>query len=201
MFFGLNTRLDGLSKYLKIWAKSALILGSKKIFDARGNAFKFDIPKYEREIQILAADNMSLVKGLTDDQRKILTQEVINGVKNGQSFTATAQNIIDKIKDMSMTRAVTIAKNETLKAHSYAQAKTMTENGIKKYQWLTADDNRVAPLDRSMHRKVFEFGHDDELIDWKGADGKTYQIRASPLPVRDTHINCRCVIICLRDTE
>lgn len=194
LFERLNERISKLFEKLPQWASSVYQMGSKKVYDARGNTLKLEIPKYEMEVDELVKNNMQLVKNVTEEQRQILIEEVKKGIKNGQSFKQTGEKIQERIKEFSLNRSTLIANTETSRAHTYAQEKTMVENGIEKYQWISAADQRVAPLDASLHRKVFNFGETGEM-NWKGKDGKTYVIPRSPRPVRDTHPRCRCIIV------
>jgi SPP1 gp7 family putative phage head morphogenesis protein len=109
-----------------------------------------------------------------------------------------SDDIVSEIDNLSKNRAELIADNEAHKAHARAQEDTMRENGIERYQWLTAGDDRVSPICQSLHRQVFEFGKTGTM-NWKDVNGKTYVISKSPTPIRSSHIRCRCVIIAIID--
>jgi SPP1 gp7 family putative phage head morphogenesis protein len=198
LFDKANQRIDKTFKDIESIIRALLLQGSSKVFDARGNILKLGIPNYEKTIQRLTTNNLNLVKGISEDQRKVILDEISKGVKKGKSYAQMSDQIHSRVETISKSRASLIANTESHKAHSEAMERTMVHNGIKKYQWLSANDARVAPLDESLHRQVFEFGKKGTM-DWKGTDGKTYKIAKSPRPIHDTHPRCRCVIVSVLD--
>ena len=158
LFQDLGERLKPLIDKIKKFYAQTFKLGSSKVLDQHGNVLKLEEPEYEEELNALANDNLQYVKNITEEQRRILKTEIANGIKKGLSFKEVGDNILKKTDDFTLNRAVLIANTETLKAHSYAQEKTMVDNGIQKFKWVSANDARTAPLDKSLHGHIFEFG-------------------------------------------
>jgi len=186
----LNKLFDKLTKYFT----AVFMHGSSRVMDTKGNKLKFDVPEYKGPIEEIKNFNMKLLAKINAQQEEIIKAELTKGILSGKSYSQMADDIVSKIDNFSRNKAIVIARTETQRAHQTAMYKTMKDNGIKKYQWLSAGDDRVAPLDKSLHRHIFNIG-EEGFMDWVGFDGKTYTIHKSPIPVRDSHINCRCVIV------
>ena len=157
VFASLNKRLDKLFPKIAQYLELFLQQGSRKVFDKNGMALKLKIPSYVKVIDKLQEDNLKYVKDITDAQRKLMVDEISKGIKSGKTYSQMADDIQSKVEGISKSRAELIANNEAHKAHARAMEDTMRHNGITKYQWLTADDNRVSPICQSYHRKVFEY--------------------------------------------
>lgn len=194
----LNVRIDKLFEDIKRFITLFLMQGSRKVFDNKGAVLSLKTPNYTKVIERLTEQNMRYVRNITDDQRKILLDEVTKGIKAGKPYSAMAEGIQSRIGSMSKARATLIAQNEGQSAHAYAQERTMKENGVEKYQWLTAGDDRVSAICKSLHRKVFKFGEVGKM-NWTDANGKELQIDKSPRPVKSSHIRCRCCCIAIFD--
>lgn len=189
VFKPLNERMDKLFTKLSKIFSTLLLQGSRKVFSAKGSPLELRVPSYAKEIEALKNENMKLVKGVTDEQRAFLVRKVSDGIKQGKTYSAMADDILKETEFFTRNRAKLIAFNESHKAHTIAMEKTMVENGITKYQWLTAGDDRVSDICQSLHRQVFTFGKTG-LMNWKDAKGKVVKIHKSPRPIRDSHIRC-----------
>ena len=194
VFKPLNDRLDKLFSKLEKMFSTLLLQGSRKVFGPTGKPLELKVPSYTKEIEALKKENMKLVKGVTADQRAFLVRKISDGIKQGKSYTQMADDIVSETESFTKNRAKLIAHNESHKAHTIAMEKTMVENNIKKYQWLTAADDRVSDICQSLHREVFEFGKTGTMK-WRDIKGKVVEIHKSPRPIRDSHIRCRCVTI------
>ena len=198
LYADLNKKIAPLLNKIRDFYKRIFKLGSSKVMNNKGQVLTFKEPTYEQELDALVNNNLQYVQNITEEQRKIILDEIAKGIKQGLSFQKIGENIIKRIEDFTINRAVLIANTETLRAHSYAQEKTMRDNGITKYQWISANDNRTAPLDKSLHGHIFEFGN-TSTMEWRDTKGKTHEISKSPMPVRDTHPRCRCVIVAITE--
>lgn len=191
---GLSTEINKLTLNMSKRFDAAFKDGSKKVMDSKGKLIKLEKPTYTLAIQELIKDNLKYVKNISDNQKKIILTQIKKGINDGLTFKEIGQNITQEIKRMTLSRAVLIANTEISKAMSQSMKLTMQQNNIKKYMWVTAGDNRVAPLDEALDRRIFEFDKTGK-INVKGTDGKVYEINKSPMPVHDTHPRCRCVIV------
>lgn len=190
----LNNRLIAFMQKIHERLFKAFRLGGKKVMDSKGAKLTLKEPSYDNVISQLVQDNLQYVKSIADMQKKIILQEITDGVKSGLTYNQIAKNVIERTKQVTYAQASLIASTEISRASSQAIAMTMQENGIKKYMWVTAGDSRVAPLDQALDRRIFTFGQTGK-INVRGTNGKTYTINKSPMPVSDTHPRCRCVLV------
>jgi len=192
-FGGLNTRMNLLVVGLAAKYSKAFEKGGDKVLDVSGNKIKLPKPNYDKQISIMLKDNFKYVKNVTGDQRNKMFKVIEQGIKDGKSYDKIAPELSREVKGISITRSKLIARNEVSKAMNQGTIDTMRANGIDEYMWVTANDNRVAPLDQALHKRVFKFGQTG-MMNVKGTDGKTYKIHKSPIPIRDSHIRCRCIL-------
>ena len=134
--------------------------------------------KDDEAIKQIVENQMTYLKALSNDEKKRVQEVLTLGMSNGWSISKIQKEMTSKVKSLSETRGEMIARSEIVKAHNIGMINTMKEAGIKKYQWITAKDNKVCPKCRAL-------------------DGKTFDVGKGPLPVYSTHPNCRCSIIAL----
>lgn len=193
-FAGLESRANTLIVELGSKYQKAFKMGADKIMDSKGNKLSISKPDFKEVIKKLNKENLKYVKNITDSQRKKMLELIRQGIKEGKGYKQIAGNINTALKEISVSRADMIASTEINKAISRSMKDTMELNGFKTYMWITAGDNRVAPLDEALHRRIFKFGLEGKMS-VRGTDGKIYTISKSPMPVTDSHPRCRCVIV------
>jgi SPP1 gp7 family putative phage head morphogenesis protein len=198
VFKKLNDKLKLLEPKIAAFITKFLDQGSSKVFDAKGTTLRLTKPNYTKVIQQLTKNNLKYIKDITEDQRKKTLDILSKGIKDGKSYAQMADSIVDEVEHISQSRAKLIASNEGHGAHARAMEDTMRKNGIDKYQWLTAADNRVSAICQSYHRQIFAFGKVGKMR-WRDIDGKIHIVSKSPKPIKDSHIGCRCVIISVID--
>jgi SPP1 gp7 family putative phage head morphogenesis protein len=198
MFDKLDAKVEGLRDKLKKIFKTLLLQGSRKVFNNKGEPLELGIPNYDKVIDRLTENNLKYIKNISELQRDAIIKTISQGVKDGKSYAAMRDDLLANVEGLTATRAKLIASNEAHDAHVKAMTKTMTDNGIEKYQWLTANDDRVSDICRSLHRHVFKFGETGTMT-WKDIKGKAYTISKSPKPIHSSHVNCRCVIVAIVD--
>lgn len=79
---------------------------------------------------------------------------------------------------MTKARANRIARSEVIRASAAGTKQAMTEMGVKYYIWITAQDRDVCPICKKIARRRYVVGD-----------------AYSPMPVKDSHPNCRCAIV------
>jgi SPP1 gp7 family putative phage head morphogenesis protein len=85
------------------------------------------------------------VTGMAEETIDQILRVLQNGTANGDHPRDIARAIRAQIDGMSATRAYTIARTETAHAYSYAALECYSRNGVKKKEWLTAQDRKVDP--------------------------------------------------------
>ncbi len=153
--------------------------GSTRVLDKRGNVvIKIDKIKDSPAIQEIMQSQEKYLKNLTRDQVKTVMKVIQKGLEEGWTNEQIADELVKEVKDLTRGRALLIARTEIVKAHNTGLINTMKEAGVKKYRWVATNDRRTCPICKSLDGKVFR-------VDDPNA----------PLPVRDTHPNCRCTIV------
>jgi SPP1 gp7 family putative phage head morphogenesis protein len=174
----LNRRLVELSKYLEGLFSTVYEHGGSKVMDKQGKFLRFATPTYKGAVGLLVKDNLLHVQKLANKQREVMIKAIEQGVKTGQTYNQIAQTATAQAKDLAFKRARTIARTEISRANSQAMMDVMKQNGISKYVWVAATTGtpKPCPVCLNFHRKRYDIGN-------------------GPLPVKDTHPNCRCVVV------
>jgi len=172
----------------------------------------FDMPNQDA-IDVLRARNANRrlalleARGLEsfDSIRESLTERIVNLVADGKAESLSVSEIADKIRDITKgtkaaSRALTIARTESLTATSIGQAAAMKDaakaTGEKIFKmWITAQDDRVRGLDEDD-----DYSHADIHGQVRAYDKPFYDKRSGTKimfprePGQDAGmvINCRC---------
>lgn len=107
-------------------------------------------------------------------------EELAAGVFDGESPEVVARRLRARFgaRDYDWERLV---RSEMAQAQSLGKLDEYRELGVERYEYLTAEDSRVSSICRA------------------NAAGGPYEIGKGPLPMRDSHPNCRCTIIGVAD--
>lgn len=168
-------KINDLAGFLQVNMKKLFESQGVKVYDASGNRVALQKVDYTAEIEEVVRDHLRYVNRLSDAQRKTAIQIISKGLDEGKSTSRVAKEAMEQIQGLTRRRANMIARTEITKASATAQLKTMRSNGIDRYVWIAALDDRTCNICRGYHKQVFEVGR-------------------GPLPVRESHVNCRCVI-------
>lgn len=178
-------KIDKLEKKFKSNFKQAYGFGNSKLTDAKGIKLNLAKPNYEKQIDSLVKHNLKYVKDLEADQRKAIIDFLKKGFKEGKSYKQIAQQMADNIKGMTLNRAKVIASTEMNRAVADSMIRTLKFNKIEKYLYVTAGDNRVSDI-CNINSYGNKYGRGNHLI---------HDVGKGPVPVTNSHINCRCVIV------
>lgn len=187
---GLFNTIDDkkLEKYTKSTVKTytkAMDMGGSKVTDMTGKKVKLAKPNYDVQINSLVENNLKDVKNLGEDQKKVMIKKLQVGIKEGKSYGEMSTDINKSVKGMTESRAKTIASNEVNLAVSKSMEKTLKANGFIWYFYLTAGDDRVSDI-----CNINSFGNKNGT-----GDMQRHMTGKGPIPVRDSHIRCRCSIV------
>ena len=125
-------------------------------------------------MNILRDNNVALVKNVGMDARKTIVRIINEGLLQGQGIDKIARNIRKTTTAMTINRSKIIARTEIIRSYNQASINRYKNNGIKKYQWLTAFDDRTCD-------------------DCAGLDGSMHPVDGGVRP--HLHPNCRCTVI------
>ncbi len=169
----------GPAKLLRLNAllDDAFDKGGKRVLDLKGENIKIGAPVNRHVIEALQRQQTTWLEGFTGDLSDTVKDTVTNGIREGKDFTAIADEIQEKAPEITKVAARRAARSNIVEASNLGTIQTMREAGLEKYRWLSARDNRVCTLCRERDRD------------------SPYMVGRGPVPVRDSHPNCRCVII------
>lgn len=125
---------------------------------------------------VLARKAHGNFRGLAEDARKAIAQEVTRGLLAGDHPYTIARRMTKKVRGLAKARARTIARTEVIGAHAQGQLDSFRAQGLDKVglmaEWSTAKDSRVCPECEDMEGQQFTLDEAEGMI---------------PL-----HPNCRC---------
>ena len=181
----LYAKLNGLILKISSIFERAWDRGTEKVMDITAATLLLQKPQYKVTLQLLMQKQFEYIKNISDQTREVIRDEIKNGIIKGQTYDQMAKVITSRAKDLTETRAKLIAQTELVRVTSEAQEQTLQYNNIDSYIYLTAEDKRVSK------------------ICWKNSKTKgnksdpynVYKVGNGPLPVRDSHPRCRCVIV------
>lgn len=127
-----------------------------------------------RALDMLQEKNRLVLTTLGDDLRKDIVVQLSEGIQSGEGMAKLAKRIQSVADGMEKTRAVAIARTETMSAFNTAAVDRFLEHGIGQVEFFTALDERVCEECGGLHGDVFDIGD---------------------APTVPLHVNCRCVLL------
>lgn len=128
------------------------------------------------KVKLLATRSFEDLKGVTSTMASQMNQILAQGLIDGSGPAEIAREMVERIGSLTQTRALTIARTETIAAHAEGQLDAFGQLGVDelgvKAEWVTAGDDRVCPDCSEQEGKIFTVEEARGLI---------------PL-----HPNCRC---------
>lgn len=112
-----------------------------------------DRPISIRQLQDIYTRAYSNLKDITDDMAGVIRRELTEGIREGENPRKVASRINREIQDITHTRAVTLARTETMRSHADATLRTYEQAGVDVVNHtsrLTAQDQRVCPFCRAL---------------------------------------------------
>lgn len=138
------------------------------------------------------------IRSLNKTTRYDLRQLLAAAFADGKDKDQMAKEITTYFDNINDTRAVAIARTETLKANNYATLEAYKQsNVVVGKQWYTAVDERVCPMCGPLHGKVVGLSKDffNKGESQVGSDGQTYAVDYEDIGAPPRHTNCRCTLI------
>lgn len=185
-FAKINAQIGELLEQAKELLFDSFQKGSKRILDKEGGVVKFDEIKDTAAIDKLVQDQLDYYEGISIAQSQKVNQIIADGLDKGKPVEKISTEISSAIRSISSKRAMRISKTEIVKSHVLGQVQTMKEAEIENYNYITSNDNDVSKICK--HNQ--------------GAKGKEkiYDVQYAgtpdnPLPVLNSHPNCRCTVV------
>lgn len=149
------------------------VLGSDAIYNESVKALSL-----KQKAKLLAQRSFTDLEGVTDRMSTRMAGLLADGLTAGDSPKAIAKALAAEV-DLSMSRALIVARTEITRAHAQGQLLALKESGVDKVgvevEWRAAQDDRVCELCSSMDGVTFSIEEADGLI--------------------PAHPNCRCAFI------
>lgn len=164
----------------RMWADKSLgRFGITTTAPAYTNTKPYFLPVEQRMVDMYRERVQSEIKGLTSYQSTNIKRAIASGFQAGETVPQITRRIRE-VTPMARSKAITIARTETLAAGNAAAKERYQLAGVEMVEWVAAYDDRVCPICESKH-------------------GNTYPLDEAPeLPV---HPNCRCTLVPFRDKE
>jgi SPP1 gp7 family putative phage head morphogenesis protein len=177
ILLGANLTEEELMKITKLFENS-FDKGGKRVLNTKGKSILMGKVLNKQALQVLISQQGIYFSNIIREVAKQIGNILAKAYKEGLGIREVKKQIVEKIPDMAEHRAERIARSEFIKASATGTKQGMKEAGIKNYIWVSAQDSKVCPLCQKL-------------------DGKTFRVddETSPLPVKDSHPNCRCCII------
>ncbi len=137
------------------------------------------------QVRLATEASASLIKGITDDLAKRVTDVVLNGARTGQRSIDMAKELQKRFK-ISARRSKLIARDQLASFNANLNKVRQKQVGVKKYVWSTSLDERVRgnPSGKYPNAKPSHWAREGKVYSWSK-------------PPSDGHpgepINCRCV--------
>lgn len=131
------------------------------------------------KVKLLAGRVLTDLKGVNEAMAADMSRVLTDGLVRGDSPLTVARALNKRVDAIGRTRARTIARTETIRAHAEGQLDALEQLGVEKVgvmvEWSTTGDDLVCPLCAPMEGVVMKIG----------------EARGS-IP---RHPNCRCAYI------
>ena len=99
----------------------------------------FNAPIHTRQLESLYTRNFEALEGITEDLDRTLSRVLTRGLLDGENPRTIANRLTKETRSMQRTRARTLARTETLRAHNAAAGKRYQEMGVEYVEVLTHD--------------------------------------------------------------
>lgn len=151
--------------------------GSSRVFNKRGENIAPMTIVNDDAVAELSSSQVDYLKGVDEDIKERVRVSLMDVVKGTASIDEVKSRLINDVEGMTSIRAERIARSEIVKASNMGTLQGFREAGITSYLWLSARDNRVCKQCQELDA------------------GSPYRVGEGPIPVKDSHPNCRCVVV------
>lgn len=132
------------------------------------------------KLRAFTAENVRLIKNMSEETLKKVEGAVYRGVSRGESLKSITENV-QKASKTNISRAKLIARDQVSSLNSELTKIRQVENNINKYVWSTSLDERV----RETHEQ-----NEGQIFSWNNPPGTGHP---------GEEINCRCVALPIFD--
>lgn len=163
--------------------------GTRRAFDEQGDTLPPADP--EDSLEDILQEQKNYINKLTSEMRQKAIEIIRSGLAAGLAKSTIISNLRNELKSLQENRGETIAETETVAAAGLGAVATFKENGVSKLRWIAEIDTKTCEegaftttYNGTTYTSCPEL-HQEEF-DISGNH---------PVPVRDSHVNCRCVLV------
>lgn len=143
-------------------------------------------PWLKPRIETFVSSNVDLISSLKSEHLRKVKLQVMQAVENGARNEVFAREIesrfgreLAKVTNNVQARAKLIARDQISKFNGKLTETRQEAAGFKKYQWVTAGDERVRETHRALNGKIIAWNDPPSV----GHPGEDYQCRCYAAPV------------------
>lgn len=150
------------------------------------------------EVTKFIKDNIYLLSKSVNETTKTKLEKIFEEWINEWIWANEMKTRIkDSFEEMKSSRAEAIARTESIRMSNEASIEGRKQSWVvKAKKWWTAQDDRVASFDKSMHGKIVDI--DKKFFkkwDVLTVDGQSLKLDYSDTIAPPLHVNCRCTLI------
>ena len=167
------------------------VLGTKKSAKDVGGSFDITNDAFNAWIEKYGLQKANQINTTTcDTLRKNMQAAISDGITNGQTNAETANDLFDICDDvygnMSTSRAILIARNETACSVNFGNHSTLSGEGVERKEWMATMDERTRDDHANADGQIVDM--DDDFI----IGGEKLQYPGDPSGSAEETISCRC---------
>lgn len=168
-----------LSPELKSYLKAVGNKGGQSVIDSMEltKPLSFRLSKKEY-VDKISSRVKTLVKGMDNTTKKMMVNQLVEGIRAGETKSELVKRIEKAGLEISKTRAKRIVLTETQAINEYIRHETARLNGVRFKTWVTADE-KACPICKPMDGMTVSINRDFK------SDGVSY-------PYPPAHTSCRC---------
>jgi SPP1 gp7 family putative phage head morphogenesis protein len=121
------------------WANQQLRDRGVSLDDGASLDVIFDRPIHTDELERLYTRNFEALQDITEDLDQTLSRELTRGLLDGENPRTIADRLTQETRTIQRTRARTLARTETLRAHNAGAGRRYQEMGVQRVEILTHD--------------------------------------------------------------
>lgn len=152
--------------------------GTRRAFDADGDQLDVGEVSEDRAVKELMRDQEQYFGNMAEEVRDKIHGELKDALDKGKGIDEARDQLKDEVDEFTKQRAETTARSECIKASSRGTEQAMEDAGVEEVIWLATLDDRTCETCQDLHESKWGFDDGDR-----------------PMPVEDTHPNCRCTIV------
>lgn len=129
-------------------------------------------------IQSSITQNVGYIKSIEVQYHSKVETVVYEGVKNGTSTKQIREQIVKQLH-VSESKAQFLAVDQSGTIHGQLVAKRHLNMGVKKFEWVTSNDERVRKSHQALGSKLFSY----KQLPSEGLPGTPYRCRCTAYPI------------------